>query len=184
MSTQQADQQTAVPVGTWRSDPIHSSFQFSVPHMVVATFRGSLTDFDATLTSEPDGRASLRAAGRVASVVAQDETLTAHLQSPDFFDAERFPEVTYVATEILRDGGGLVVRGELTLKGVTRPVTLTGTIAGPVVGMGDAEVIAVELETVIDRRDHGLDWNAPLPTGGLVVGYDVRLTAHLEMRRD
>jgi polyisoprenoid-binding protein YceI len=180
MSTQQ---QTAVPVGTWHADPIHSSFGFSVRHMVVATFRGSLTDFDATLTGDPDGSAGLRAAGRVASVVTQDETLTAHLQSPDFFDAERFPEVTYTASDVTRDGDAIVVRGELTLKGVTRPVTLTGVIAGPVAAPGDAELIAVDLEAVIDRRDHGLDWNAPLPTGGLVVGHDVTLTAHLEMRR-
>jgi polyisoprenoid-binding protein YceI len=180
MSTQQ---QTAVPVGTWQSDPVHSSFGFSVKHMVVATFRGSLTDFDATLTGDADGAATLTARGRVASVVTQDENLTAHIQSPDFFDAERFPEVAFTSSDITRDGDGVVVRGELTLKGVTKPVTLTGTLVGPVVGLGDAEVIAAELETVIDRRDHGLNWNAPLPTGGLAVGYDVHLTAHLELRR-
>lgn len=180
MSTQQ---QTAVPVGTWQSDPVHSSFAFSVRHMVVATFRGSLTDFDATLTGEADGRATLTAAGRVASVVTQDENLTGHIQSPDFFDAERYPEVTFVASDISRDGDAVVARGELTLKGVTKPVELTGTLAGPIVGLGDAELIAAELETVIDRREFGLNWNAPLPTGGLAVGYDVTLTAHLELRR-
>ncbi len=183
MSTTEQQVVTAVPVGTWRHDPVHSSFGFSVKHMVVATFRGSLTDFDATLTGAEDGTATLEAAGRVASVVTQDDNLTGHIQSPDFFDAERFPEVRYTGTDIVRDGESLRVRGELTLKGTTRPLELTGTIVGPVVGLGDAEVIAVELEGVIDRTAYGLNWNAPLPGGGFAVGNDVRLTAHLEMRR-
>lgn len=182
MSTTRQQVTTAVPVGTWRHDPVHSSFAFSVKHMVVATFRGSLTDFDATLTSDEDGTATLEATGRVASVVTQDDNLTGHIQSPDFFDAERFPEVRYAGTAE-RDGGSLRVRGELTLKGTTRPLELTGTIVGPVVDLGDAEVIAVELEGVIDRTAYGLNWNAPLPGGGFAVGNDVRLTAHLEMRR-
>jgi polyisoprenoid-binding protein YceI len=182
MSTTQLNA-TAVPVGTWQSDPVHSTFGFSVKHMVVATFRGSLTDFEATLTGAEDGSAGLVATGRVASVVTQDDNLTGHIQSPDFFDAERFPEVRYAASDITRDGDALRVRGELTLKGVTLPLELTGTLAGPVVGLGEAEVIAVELEGVIDRTAYGLSWNAPLPGGGFAVGNDVRLTAHLEMRR-
>lgn len=181
MST--TEQATAVPTGTWTTDPVHSSFGFSVKHMVVATFRGSLTDFDATLTGAEDGTARLEAAGRVASVVTADENLTGHIQSPDFFDAQRFPEVRYVSTSIARDGEDLVVEGELSLKGVTRPLRLTGTIVGPVVGLGDAEKIGVELEGVIDRTEYGLNWNAPLPTGGFAVGNDVKLTAHLELGR-
>lgn len=179
MSTTQ--QVTAVPTGTWTSDPVHSSFGFSVKHMVVATFRGSLTDFDATLTGAEDGTARLEAVGRLVSVVTADENLTAHIQSPDFFDTQRFPEVRYASTSITRDGEDLTVEGELTLKGVTRPLALTGTIVGPVVGLGDAEKIGVELEGVIDRTEYGLNWNAPLPTGGFAVGNEVKLTAHLEL---
>ena len=174
---------TAVPVGTWTSDPVHSSFGFSVKHMVVATFRGTLSDFDATLTGAEDGTARLEAAGRVNSVVTPDENLTAHIQSPDFFDAERFPEVRYVSTSIARDGEELVVEGELTLKGTTKPLRLTGGIVGPVVGLAGTEAIGVELEGVIDRTEYGLDWNAPLPSGGFAVGNDVTLTAHLELGR-
>ncbi|MGD9573207.1 MAG: YceI family protein [Thermoleophilia bacterium] len=183
MSTTAQQATTAVPVGTWQSDPIHSSFGFSVKHMVVATFRGTLDDFDATLTGAEDGTSELRATGRVASVETQDENLTGHLQSPDFFDAQRFPEVSYAATDIVRDGEAVTVRGELTLKGVTRAVELTGTLAGPITGLDGVEMLAVELQTVIDRRDYGLNWNAPLPTGGLAVGYDVTLTAHLELKK-
>ncbi len=172
---------TAVPVGTWTSDATHSSFGFSVKHMVVATFRGTLADFDATLTGAEDGAARLEAAGRVNSVVTPDENLTGHIQSPDFFDAERFPEVRYVSTSIARDGEELVVDGELTLKGTTKPLRLTGSIVGPVVGLAGTEAIGVELRGVIDRTEYGLDWNAPLPTGGFAVGNDVTLTAHLEL---
>jgi polyisoprenoid-binding protein YceI len=174
MST--TEQLTSVPVGTWTSDPVHSSFGFSVRHMVVATFRGSLTDFDATLTGAEDGTARLEATGRVASVVTADENLTGHIQSPDFFDAQRHPEVRYVSNGIELDGETIVVRGELTLKGVTKPLDLRGSLEGPV-----ADKIGVALEGVIDRREYGLNWNAPLPTGGFAVGNDVTLTAHLEL---
>jgi polyisoprenoid-binding protein YceI len=175
-------QETAVPAGTWVTDPVHSSFGFSVKHMMVATFRGSLTDFDATLTGAEDGT-RLVATGRVASVVTQDDNLTGHLQSPDFFDAERHPEVRYEASEILRDGEDLTVRGTLTLKGVSRDLELRGTLVGPVTGLGDQERIGVELEGAIDRTDYGLVWNAPLPGGGVAVGDVVRLRAELEMGR-
>lgn len=181
MSTTQ--QITAVPVGTWVSDPTHSSFDFSVKHMVVATFRGSLPDFEATLTSREDGSLHLLGVGRLASVTTQDENLTGHLASPDFFDVQRHPEVRYESDEIVRDGDRLSVRGRLTLKGVTRDVRLEGTIVGPVIGLGDAEVVGVELEGVIDRTGFGLNWNAPLPGGGFAVGNDVRLRAQLELRQ-
>jgi polyisoprenoid-binding protein YceI len=182
MSTATTDV-TTVPVGTWVSDPVHSSFGFSVRHMVVATFRGSLGDFDATLTGGEDGSAALVAAGRVASLTAPDEGMAAHLQSPEWFDAPRHPEVRYAASDLVRDGERLIVRGALTIKERTLPLELAGTIAGPVAGLGGGEVIAVELEGEIDRTDYGLTWNAPLPAGGMAVGDRVRLTAHLEMRR-
>ena len=177
------EQVTAVPTGTWASDPVHSTFEFSAKHMVVATFRGSLPDFDAILTGSEDGSAHLLGLGRLTSIVTSDENLTGHLQSPDFFDVERYPEVRYEASDITRDGETLVVRGQLTLKGVTRDLELRGNLVGPVVGLGDAEVIGVELEGTIDRTDYGLNWNAPLPNGGMAAGNEVRLHAQLEFRR-
>jgi polyisoprenoid-binding protein YceI len=174
---------TAVPVGTWTTDPVHSSLEFSVKHMVVATFRSTMPDFAATLTAAPDGSAVLEGTGRVASVVTQDPNLTGHLQSPDFFDAERHPEVRFRSTEVVRDGEAVRVRGELTLKGVTGEIELTGTLVGPVVGLGDAERIGLELEGSFDRTDYGLDWNAELPGGGWAVGDVVKVGAHLELVR-
>jgi polyisoprenoid-binding protein YceI len=178
------EQITAVPTGTWAGDPVHSTFEFSVKHMVVATFRGSLPDFDATLTGSQDGSAHLLGVGRLASVVTSDENLTGHLRSPDFFDVERYPEVRYEASDITREGDALVVRGRLTLKGVTRDLELRGSIVGPVVGMGDAEVIGVDLQGVVDRTEYGLTWNAPPPGGGgMVTGDEVTLHTQLELGR-
>jgi polyisoprenoid-binding protein YceI len=151
--------------------------------MVVATFRGSLPDFEATLTSREDGTLHLLGVGRPASITTQDDNLTGHLASPDFFDVQRHPEVRYESDEIVRDGDRLTVRGTLTLKGVTRDLELRGTIVGPVVGLGDAEVVGIELEGVIDRTEYGLNWNAPLPGGGFAVGNDVRLRTQLELRQ-
>ena len=181
MSTTQ--QITEVPTGTWSSDPTHSAFDFSVKHMVVATYRGSLPEFHATLTGSEDGTLHLLGIGKLASVTTQDENLTGHLASPDFFDVQRFPEVRYESTEFIRDGENVTVRGRLTLKGVTGDLELTGTLVGPVVGLGDAEVVGLELQGSIDRTEYGLKWNAPLPGGGFAVGNDVRLHAQLELRR-
>lgn len=184
MSTTVTHAETAVPTGTWTTDPVHSSFEFSVKHMVVATFRARLTDFDVTLTAAEDAEARLEGAARAASVEVRDEALHAHLLAPDFFDVERHPEMRYRSTRIVRGGeSGIRVEGELTLKGVTRPVELAGTLVGPVVGLGDGERLGLELETVIDRREFGLRWNAPLPKGGVAVGDDVRLHALVELVR-
>lgn len=184
MTTTAAPTEGVVLTDTWVTDPVHSSFEFSVKHMVVATFRARLTDFDVTLTAGAHGAAELRGAARVGSVEVRDENLEAHLLSPEFFDAARHPEVSYRSTRVLREGGDAVrVEGELTLKGVTRPVVLSGTLVGPVVGLGDGERLGLELEGTIDRTKYGLVWNAPLPKGGFALGDDVRLHAHVELVR-
>ena len=108
-----------VPTGTWKSDPVHSSVGFAVQHMGVSPFRGTFSDFDAVLAGD-----QLVGDARVESVTTPDENLTGHLLSPEFFDAERHPELRFQSTEIRREGDALVVPGELTLKGVGRPVEL------------------------------------------------------------
>jgi polyisoprenoid-binding protein YceI len=162
--------------GTWKSDPIHSSVAFAVRHMGVAPFRGGFKDFDATLV---DGR--LVGAARVESISTEDETLTGHLLSPDFFDAERHPELRFEAEEIRRDSDDVVVSGQLTLKGETKPVELRGSISGPVTDPYGNARIGLELETTIDRTDFGIDWNAELPSGGQMLADEVELTAQLEL---
>jgi polyisoprenoid-binding protein YceI len=184
MSTAQtAPETTALPAGVWNTDPIHSSLHFAVKHMVVATFRSALPDFEATLDVDAGGRTTLEGAGRVASVVTPDPNLTGHLQSPDFFDAERHPVVRFRSTEVARSGDRIRVAGDLTLKGHTGRIALGGSIAGPVVGLGGDDRIALELTGTLDRTEYGLDWNAPLPQGGFAVGDEVTISAHLELVR-
>jgi polyisoprenoid-binding protein YceI len=157
---------TAVPAGTWQADPVHSHVSFEVTYAGVNTFRGSFKDFTATLA---DGR--LEGSAKVASVDVKDEQLNGHLQTPDFFDAERFPEITFSATEL--------DKGELTIKGVTRPVELTGTVSEPNVDPFGRERVGLRLETTIDRNDFGVSWNAPNQGGGNYLGDDVKLIAEL-----
>src|SRR5215207_10619914 len=113
----QATQQ-ALPTGTWNADTIHSTVGFSVPYMA-GSFQGTFSDFEARLR---DG--TLSGTAEVASVEVKDPNLTAHLQSPDFFDAERFPQLSFEANEISRTGDELAIAGELTLKGHTEPVEI------------------------------------------------------------
>jgi polyisoprenoid-binding protein YceI len=165
-----------LPTGTWTFDPIHSSVAFAVRHMGLSPFRGGFKDFDATIS---DGR--LVGSARVESITTDDETLTGHLLSPDFFDAERYPELRFEADEIRVDGDWIVVPGRLTLKGETRPVELRGAVTGPVSDPYGNDRLGLELETSIDRTDFGIDWNAELPSGGPVLANEVELTAQLEL---
>jgi polyisoprenoid-binding protein YceI len=175
-------ERTAIPTGIWKSDPVHSSVGFAVKHMVVATFRGAFTDFDVTLVNE-DGAPRLDGVVRVDSVDVRDEQLNGHLLSPDFFDAERTPEIRFASQDIRTDGDELIVDGELTIKGTTKPVVSRGTIVGPVPNVAGEDRIGIGLETTVDRRDYGLNWNAELPKGGFAVENEVTLTVQLELAK-
>ena len=172
MSTTLTEQ--TVPTGTWTLDKVHSSVGYAVRHSGVSLFKGGLTDFDAELS---DG--VLRGSADVASITVNDENLQGHLLSPDFFDVERTPRVTFESTSITRDGDELTVEGELEIRGVKQPITLTGTTAGPVEGPA-GERIGFTLETVIDRTSFGINWNMELPGGGFILDNEVTLTANLE----
>ena len=118
---------TPIPTGTtWTVDPVHSTVGFAVKHMVVSTFRGGFDDYDATLTASEDG--TLRLEGRVSadSIAVKDDNLATHLKAPDFFDTERHPYVTFSSTLVRAENGSLVVDGELTIKGNTRPIEARG----------------------------------------------------------
>jgi polyisoprenoid-binding protein YceI len=171
---------TALPAGTYTSDPVHSTTGFAVKHML-ATFRGSFAAFDATLTADEDGRAKLVGSVPVDTVVVKDENLVAHLQSPEFFDAEQYPRISFESTDIAIEGDSLTVTGDLTLKGHTERVTATGTIAGPVEDPFGNTKVSVQLETVVDRTKFGLNWNASLPRGGFMLANDVTLSVDLEL---
>ena len=168
---------TDLPTGTWQVDPVHSTVAFSVKHMLVANFRGGFGTFDVKLDEN-----GLRGTVDVSSVDVSEPNLNGHLLSPDFFDVERNPQLSFRSTAIRASGGELDIDGELSIKGVTKPVKITGTASGPATHPFDASSrLGLELETVIDRTAFGLNWNAPLPTGGFAVGNDVKLHAELEL---
>ncbi|MEA2348509.1 MAG: hypothetical protein QOG62_2296 [Thermoleophilaceae bacterium] len=169
----------AVPVGTWEIDKVHSTIGFAVKHMVVSTFRGQFNDYDVELTSTDDG-ARLAGKVRVASVDVKDENLEGHLQAPDFFDAERHPELSFESSDLRVEGDQLVLDGELTIRGVTKPIEARGSITGPHTDIQDNQRLGLELETVLDRTEYGLEWNAPLPKGGFALANDVKLIVNLE----
>ena len=168
---------TDLPTGTWQVDPVHSTVAFSVKHMLVANFRGGFGTFDVTLDEN-----GLRGTVDISSVDVSEPNLNGHLLSPDFFDVERNPQLSFRSTAIRASGGELDIDGELSIKGVTKPVKITGTVSGPATHPFDASSrLGLELETVIDRTAFGLDWNAPLPTGGFYLGNEVKLHAQLEL---
>jgi polyisoprenoid-binding protein YceI len=181
MSAAATDTLTRLPAGTWKLDPTHSSAGFAVKHMGVSTFRGRFEHFDAHLEVSEDGAAELVGTVRADSIVVKDENLQAHLGSPDFFDTERYPELRFVSSSLRRDGEQLIASGELTIKDQTHPVEARGTITGPTETLGGAVKVGLTLETVIDRTQFGLSWNAPLPKGGLALANEVKLTVELEL---
>jgi polyisoprenoid-binding protein YceI len=183
-ATETTTSPTTLPEGTYRLDPVHSSASFAVKHMVVATFRGRFDDFDSTLTVDDAGNAALSGVVQVGSIEVKDDNLKAHLGAPDFFDLERYPEIRFDASQIeIGADGELKVGGELTIKDRTHRVESTGTITGPAVTLGDITKVGITLETVIDRTQYGLTWNAPLPKGGVALANDVKLTIELELAR-
>jgi polyisoprenoid-binding protein YceI len=175
MTTTTADTARALPTGTWNADPVHSDFGFSIDYMA-GTFRGSFSQVDARVV---DGR--LEGSAEVARVQVKDASLEAHLQSPEFFDAERHPQLTFAAEDVGLSGSAVTIRGEITIKGHTEPVELRGTIGDPIADPYGNERFGLRLETTIDRTKFGIDWNAPLPTGRPALSNDVTLTADLQL---
>jgi polyisoprenoid-binding protein YceI len=180
MSTATAE--TQAPSGSWSVDPVHSRVEFHVQHNGIAPYRGSFSDYDVRLVGEENGSVAVEGAARVASISGEDENLYGHLQSPEFFDTERFPEIKFRSTDVqLGDAGELTVTGDLTIRDQTKSVEARGRISGPGANLGGQNVVAVYLEAVVDRNEFGLGWNMDLPNGTKVLGDDVTLTVSLEL---
>jgi polyisoprenoid-binding protein YceI len=150
---------------------------------VVGTFRGSFNEFAASLT-DTSGSPELAGRAPVESVQVKEENLYGHLLSPEFFDAEQHPEITFDSKSISTEDDQVVVGGDLTIKGITKPVVARGEINGPAPGPADSERLGLDLETKVDRHDYALDWQMDLPGGGKALGDEVTLTVHLELVRE
>jgi polyisoprenoid-binding protein YceI len=170
------EQSTSLPTGTFAGDRVHSSVDFEVQYMGIGTFSGTVSDFDATLEN---GR--LTGAGRIASLEVKDENLHAHLMSPEFFDAERHPEVSFSTEQAQIEGSNVRFEGEITIKGVTKPTALTGTIVGPTTDPYGNERYGLKLSTTVDRTEFGILWNADMPNGTKALADEVTLKADLSL---
>ena len=169
------EQTQGIPTGTWQADTVHSRVAFEVPY-AVATFTGEVTDFEASLV---DGK--LSGSAKIASIKVKEENLEGHLLSPEFFDAEKHPVVSFSGSDLKRDGDNVELDGEITIKGISRPAKLTGTINGPSVDHFGATRVGLHLQTTIDRTEYDMKWNMPLPNGEPALGNEVTLKAELTL---
>jgi polyisoprenoid-binding protein YceI len=168
-------QVTEVPTGTFQADAVHSALGFEVRYMGISLFKAPVKEFAATLV---DG--TLTGAAQIASVEVKDENFHGHLLSPEFFDAERHPEVTF-SGELVPAGGGVEIDGEITIKGITKPTVLKGTLTGPVTDPYGNPRYGLELKTTIDRTEFGLNWNTDMPDGTKALANKVTLKAELSL---
>ncbi len=170
--------------GTFDALSAASTFAFAVRHSGVFWYRGALPEVTASLRGDGDAL-SLEGAARVDSItITEPPEMRASVLGPAFFDAENHPEVGFRSAAIrLEENGGAEVEGELTIRGVTRPVFANGRYAAPRLS-GFGEIAGLELRTTIDRREFGFEWQAELPGGGEAVGWDVELAIDLLLRRE
>jgi len=179
MSTETIKQQE-IPAGTWVVDPVHSSIGFAVTHNGVTTFRSGFERYEARLSGGESPR--LEGSVEVASVEIDEEMLKGHLLSPEFFDVQRFPQLRFASSELsVGEDGTLRLLGELEIHGETRKVEAGGRFAHLGGDLAGKERVGLSLETTVDRRDFGLDWQAELPSGGEVLEYAVTINVELEL---
>jgi polyisoprenoid-binding protein YceI len=170
-----ATQITRIPSAVYNVDPSHSSVGFEVKHMGIATVRGRFGAFEGTIDATGDAPV-LEGSVDVATIDTGDANRDGHLKGPEFFDAEQQPKISFHSTATDVDAGGAItLRGEITLKGITEPIELTGEVAENGEDPWGNERIGLELTTTIDRREFDLKWNQTLPNGNLLVANEVKL---------
>lgn len=169
---------------TWNLDPVHSVAEFKVKHMMISNVKGQFTGISGQLTLDESDitRSTVEATIDASTINTRDAQRDGHLKSPDFFDVEKFPTLTFASTAISTAADGdLTLAGNLTIHGVTHPVTFT--VEGPTPANKDPwgnTRIGVSATTKINRKDFGLTWNATLETGGILVGEDITITLDLQ----
>ncbi|HEU0302582.1 MAG TPA: YceI family protein [Longimicrobium sp.] len=174
---------TETTTTTWQIDPAHTTVEFSLKHLMISTVRGHFGAVSGTIVLDEAHPALSSATAEidVTSIDTRQEQRDAHLRSPDFFDVEVFPRITFRSTRIEALGGGRYdVHGELTIRDVTREVVLQTTDEGRGGDPWGGERAAFSATTRIDRRDYGLTWNQALETGGVLVGNDIKITLEVQ----
>ena len=166
---------TQLPTGTWNVDPIHSSVEFQVKHLGIATVKGVFTDFEGTLEVSDEG-VSAHGSVKVASVDTREPQRDGHLRSADFFDADQYPEITFKSTAIRPiDDEDFEIEGDLTIHGVTQPLKLNATVEGTETDPQGNERVGLSATATINRSDHGMKFNMALGSGNVVVSDKVKI---------
>jgi polyisoprenoid-binding protein YceI len=172
----------ALAADVYELDPAHSRVGFSVRHMMLSDVEGSFGEFSGKIELDGTDVAQLKASGvvKAASINTENKDRDAHLRSPDFFDAAKYPEITFQSRNVEKRGGQYVLLGDLTMHGVTKEIPLTITMAGPIADMMGKSRIAVKASATINRQDFGVKWSKTLDNGGLVVGDEVNIAISTE----
>lgn len=177
-----ATTQAPVSITTWKIDPSHSHIEFAVKHLMISTVKGRFSDVEGTINIAPydPSKSSVNATIKAASIDTRTGQRDDHLRSADFLDAEKFPDLTFASTRITGDTDEFKVTGQLTIRGVTREITLDATQEGAGKDPWGGERIGFSAKTKLDRRDFGLVWNQAIETGGVVVGNEVKISIEIE----
>jgi polyisoprenoid-binding protein YceI len=171
-------------MATYKIDPSHSEITFKVKHLMIASASGKFTDYDVIMKSDKDDftDAIVTFDARVASIDTGNEQRDTHLKSDDFFNAEKYPKMTFRSTGLKKiSGDSYKLYGDLTIRDITKPIELKVTYNGTIVDPWGGTRIGFEVEGKVNRHEYGLKWNAVTETGGLVVGPDVRIHANVEL---
>jgi polyisoprenoid-binding protein YceI len=167
--------------GTWKIDPSHTTAGFVARHLMVTKVRGRFASLQGAIEiTEDPTQSTVEITIDTPSVDTRDEKRDEHLRSPDFFDVEKFPYITFKSSKVEQHGGDWKVSGDLTIKDVTRPVVLDVEYEGTVTDPWGGERIGFTASTEVDREDWGLTWNVPLEAGGVLVSRKVKLELEVE----
>lgn len=162
--------------GTWTIDPAHTDIDFSVRHLAIAKVKGGFGEFAGTIVvPENIEDTKVEVTIQVASISTQQPQRDGHLRTSDFFDADNFPTITFVSTSLTFDGSDFTLTGDLTLRGVTKSISLKGEFGGVTLDAYGNTKAGFEASTTINRKDYGVMWNAPTEAGGLTLGDDVKI---------
>lgn len=172
---------TAIPTATWGIDPVHSTIGFAVKHLGISTYRGSFPGAEGSIETADGAITAVTGKVGVAGLTTQDANLTGHLLAPDFFDAATYPEASFASTAVTQGAdGSLRIEGNLTLRGVTKPVVLQGELEGAGPDAYGNTRLGLVAKGSINRTEFGVSWNAPLANGALAVAEKVTIEVAVE----
>jgi polyisoprenoid-binding protein YceI len=177
---------TAQAADKYVADKAHTTVGFTVKHMVIATVPGKFNDYSINFIFDAKDlkNSSVKTTIKTASIDTDDEKRDGHLRSPDFFDAEKHPEITFESSSIMKKGNDYIAKGTLTMRGVSKEVELPFKILGPVQDPWGNTKLGIEASLTVDRQEYGISWSKSLDTGGLVVSDDVNIKLDVEMNKE